>query len=79
MKQDVLSAIETAFHPQGVEEHLDEKQGRVFGSVKIIGSPTFDALDDIRRQRLFWDQLRLILGPSSTAVGPVVLEPTRRG
>ena len=79
MKPQVLEAIEKAFHPQTTEEHLQEKNGRVFGTVTVIGSPTFDELDDIRRQMRLWEQLSILLGYKATSVGPVVLQPTQRG
>ena len=79
MTSEVLEAIEDAFHPAGVVPRLKEANGRVLGFVEVVGSPVFDGLDDIRRQRLLWQSLRKILGPESLRVGPVVLEPTNRG
>ena len=79
MIAQVLQAIQDAFHPARVEADLKETEGRVYGSVEVLGSSEFDSLDDIRRQRLLWERLRAILGPESTRVGPVVLEPTNRG
>jgi hypothetical protein len=78
MKSEVLDAIETAFHPAQTEEHLIERNGRVLGSVKVIGSETFNALDDLRRQRRLWDQLWTNLGERALNVGPIVMEPSRR-
>ena len=73
----VIDAIKRAFDTNDVVPHLREKEGRVFGSVEVKGSVKFDNLDDIRRQRLFWDQLRSAMGAAqSIAVGPVTLEPT---
>jgi hypothetical protein len=79
MIQQVLQAIQQAFAPSQAESHLQEAGGRVFGSVKVIGSQTFDSLDDARRQERLWTYLRQILGPESVRVGPVILEPTKRG
>jgi len=79
MMQQVLQAVEAAFAPQQTENHLQEAGGRVFGSVKVMGSTTFDSLDDARRQRRLWTSLKSILGAESVNVGPVILEPTRRG
>ncbi|HLJ53767.1 MAG TPA: hypothetical protein VKT77_01945 [Chthonomonadaceae bacterium] len=79
MIDQVLMAIKDAFHPHDVENHLVERGGRVFGSVRVIGSANFDALDDIRRQRLLWQQLRGRLKAEAVRVGPVTLEPTNRG
>jgi hypothetical protein len=62
MRDEVLLAIENAFHPRDVDPHLTENNGHVIGSVTVVGSDTFDQLDDIRRQRLLWQQLRGILG-----------------
>lgn len=79
MIPQVLQAINEAFTPQEVEEHLRETKGRVIGSVKVIGSATFDDLDDARRQQFLWKKLQQILGPQSLNVGPIILEPTNRG
>ena len=79
MITEVLQAIRDAFAPGTVEDHLEERDGRVYGWVNVTGSDEFTELDDIRRQRLFWDQLRKTLGARATAVGPIVLEPTKRG
>lgn len=78
MIPQVLEAVEHAFHPTRTLDNLIESKGRIVGSVTVIGSPIFDDLDDIRRQRLFWERLRSILGYESTSIGPIVLEPTRR-
>mgnify|MGYP000904109930 CR=1 FL=1 len=79
MIEYVLQAIKDAFNPQSVENDLRETNGRVLGSVKVIGSAAFDGLDDARRQQRFWENLRKLLGAESTKVGPVILEPTKRG
>lgn len=77
-KSQVLQAIEDAFHPDQVDPHLNEAEGRVYGSVKVVGSEVFDRLDDIRRQQLLWQNLRDILKADATRVGPVLLEPINR-
>jgi hypothetical protein len=80
MKEQVLQAIEDAFHPQTiVSERLVETDSRVFGFVRVEGSKVFDDLDDIRRQQRLWDSLGKLLGANAFYVGPIVLEPTRRG
>ena len=79
MEAEVLQAIQVAFNPAQTEPHLTEANDRVFGSVRVVGSAIFDELNDVRRQKLLWQKLREILGPRSTRVGPVVLEPTKRG
>lgn len=78
--QGVLQAVEAAFAPAETENHLVEAEGRVFGSVRVEGSLKFDSLDDRRRQQLLWQRLTEALRPEEAArIGPVVLEPTRRG
>lgn len=79
MIPQVLQAIGNAFPGAQIDEHLRDVGGRVFGSVTVTGSHTFDESVDVRRQQLLWDQLRNILGSDAVKVGPVVLEPTRRG
>lgn len=79
MIPQVLEAIEAAFHPAKMEPHLTDHDGRILGSVTVVGSDIFDRLDDLRRQQLLWRHLRELLGAQAICVGPVVLEPTRRG
>jgi len=79
MEAEVLQAIQDAFNPVDTEPHLTVADDRVFGSVRVLGSAIFDELDDLGRQKLLWRKLREILGARSTRIGPVVLEPTRRG
>lgn len=78
MKEKVLQAVDAAFAPATTEDHLVEAEGRVFGSVTVVGSAKFDSLDDLRRQKLLWQKLRDALGPEAVKIGPVVLEPTQR-
>ena len=49
MIAQVLQAVQDAFHPAHVEHHLRETDGRVYGSVEVVGSSVFDNLDDVRR------------------------------
>lgn len=79
MVQQVMTAIRQAFDTDKVEDHLSEANGRVFGRVTVLDSPTFDKLDDVRRQALLWKNLDELLGNESIKVGPVVLEPRNRG
>jgi hypothetical protein len=79
VKDKVIEAIKAAFSPEELEEHLRETNGRVFGSVTVRGSDRFDSLIDHQRQRLLWEQLRILLGYDATKVGPVVLKPLSRG
>jgi hypothetical protein len=79
MIEQVLQAIRGAFQPDRMVSHLNETAGRVYGSVDVVGSPIFDSLDDIRRQRLLWQKLDEVLGAQCTQVGPIVLEPINRG
>jgi hypothetical protein len=79
MVPQVLQEVRDAFEPQDVEEHLKEVNGRVFGTVKVIGSQVFDQLDDVRRQRRLWDNLTRLFGNQWSQVGPIVLEPSKRG
>jgi len=74
-----MTAIKQAFETENVEEHLTvAENGRVIGSVTVRDSPTFENLDDVRRQQRMWDQFRLTLGSELLNVGPVVLEPRAR-
>ena len=75
LKDQVLDALHKAFDPSVITPDLKVRDGHVFGSVEVKESVIFDDLDDIRRQKLFWDQLRAKLGVEALAIGPVVLEP----
>ena len=79
MVQQVLQAARTAFETNNVVDHLQTRNGRVFGSIEVRQSDQFDNLDDARRQRRLWDVLRVQLGPQATQVGPIVLEPRNLG
>ncbi len=80
MKDQVVEAIRDVFEPSMIDESaLTEVDGHVYGTVQVIGSPVFDALDDVRRQHRLWDKLIAVLGGDALNVGPVVLQPGRRG
>jgi len=79
MVQQVLQAAQKAFGTKNVVSHLETRNGRVFGSIEVLQSTQFDNLDDVRRQRRLWDELRALLGPEATQVGPIVMEPRNLG
>jgi hypothetical protein len=79
MKPQVIQAVIDAFGTSEVEDHLEERGGRVYGSVAVSNSSVFDDLDDTRRQRLFWQHLIRLLGRRAADVGPVVLESAPHG
>lgn len=79
MIPQVIEALQRAFGTQEIRSDLQEKNGRVFGFVTITGSDQFDRMDDIRRQAALWKQLGEVLGSQATQVGPIVLEPIKRG
>ena len=79
LRESVLKIIETVFGPARTEDHLEESEGRVYGTVTVVGSPKFDGLTDVRRQQLLWNMLSDTLGADAGKVGPVVLKPTNRG
>ena len=79
LEATVLEAVNRAFAPTHTENNLFEMEGRVFGSVTVVGSEKFDNLNDLRRQNHLWQQLRELLGSGATQIGPIVLKPTNRG
>jgi len=64
-----------AFGATKVETALEERAGRIFGLVTVYGSPAFNKLDNVRRQRALWSQLHSSLGSRVQEIGVIALAP----